>query len=201
MRSSVVSLQAGLAAKIYVTDSLAKLSRGKMSCHYSSRHLRYLLLWFFFVASVWCQTGQALDYDRTELSAIEGGCGGIGDGHVAGDLGFEKRTCPRLEEQSVREEELHQRDLIPEKAATPSAYVGSPTYVLGTSTITVSASPAPAGSRTGPPRDVELRILPVGDSITVGYRSSHSNGYRKQLYNNLHKGETRVSALLFAIFR
>lgn len=32
---------------------------------------------------------------------------------------------------------------------------------------------------------VELRILPVGDSITVGFESSQLNGYRLELQDKL----------------
>lgn len=32
---------------------------------------------------------------------------------------------------------------------------------------------------------VELRILPVGDSVTVGYLSTDGNGYRLKLQENL----------------
>ncbi|KAL0935641.1 GDSL-like Lipase/Acylhydrolase [Colletotrichum truncatum] len=36
---------------------------------------------------------------------------------------------------------------------------------------------------------VKLRILPIGDSITVGYQSSDKNGYRQRLQENLSKNE------------
>jgi len=32
---------------------------------------------------------------------------------------------------------------------------------------------------------IELRIQPLGDSITYGFKSSHGNGYRLQLLNDL----------------
>lgn len=32
---------------------------------------------------------------------------------------------------------------------------------------------------------IPLKILPIGDSITQGYRSSDSNGYRLDLFNDL----------------
>ncbi|TQB75869.1 hypothetical protein MPDQ_001470 [Monascus purpureus] len=53
-------------------------------------------------------------------------------------------------------------------------------------TNSVTATIAP---RTGPPHGLELRILPVGASITVGYRSNENggdgNGYRLQLFKDL----------------
>lgn len=49
---------------------------------------------------------------------------------------------------------------------------------------------------TGPAHGMELRILPVGDSITVGYRSNENkgggNGYRWELYNELSYGKLAV---------
>lgn len=41
---------------------------------------------------------------------------------------------------------------------------------------------------------VELRILPVGDSVTVGYLSTDGNGYRLKLQENL-SGEFICSSL------
>lgn len=46
-------------------------------------------------------------------------------------------------------------------------------------------SPPPASSDTGVPTDIELRILPLGDSITWGYCSSDGNGYRLRLQADL----------------
>lgn len=42
---------------------------------------------------------------------------------------------------------------------------------------------APAGQPVKP--GTTLRILPVGDSITVGHLSSDGNGYREKLKNDL----------------
>lgn len=57
-------------------------------------------------------------------------------------------------------------------------------------TDSVTATIAP---RTGPSHGLELRILPVGASITVGYRSNKNggdgNGYRLQLFKDLSHGK------------
>lgn len=42
----------------------------------------------------------------------------------------------------------------------------------------------PIGQAIAP--NVELRILPLGDSITWGYHSGDGNGYRLELLNDLH---------------
>jgi lysophospholipase L1-like esterase len=40
---------------------------------------------------------------------------------------------------------------------------------------------------------VPLKILPMGDSITQGYQSSDSNGYRLDLLNDLENGGYSVT--------
>lgn len=40
---------------------------------------------------------------------------------------------------------------------------------------------------------IPLKILPIGDSITQGYKSSDGNGYRLDLLNDLQNGGYEVT--------
>lgn len=46
---------------------------------------------------------------------------------------------------------------------------------------------------------VSLKILPIGDSITQGYRSSDSNGYRLDLFNDLENGGYQITFVGMAL--
>ncbi len=56
----------------------------------------------------------------------------------------------------------------------------------------IAALVARAGLRAGAAYDqVDLRVEPLGDSITAGYQSSDHNGYRERLYGDLRPAERR----------
>lgn len=59
-----------------------------------------------------------------------------------------------------------------------------PVTTVSTSTGTSSA---PASTAT---TGLNIRLLPLGDSITFGLESTDGNGYRNTLYNLLHTGNT-----------
>lgn len=42
----------------------------------------------------------------------------------------------------------------------------------------------------------ELRILPLGDSITFGYQSPNGNGYRLELYNDLSGDDVVMAGVI-----
>ncbi|KAK5000912.1 hypothetical protein LTR66_000329 [Elasticomyces elasticus] len=52
---------------------------------------------------------------------------------------------------------------------------------------------SPLDRRAGVALGVPLRILPLGDSITFGYRSSDGNGYRLDLLNHLTNSGSQVT--------
>ncbi len=54
-----------------------------------------------------------------------------------------------------------------------------PGFVLETALVAITALPAAAQS------NINLRLMPMGDSITAGYRSSTGDGYRGPLYSTL----------------
>lgn len=67
--------------------------------------------------------------------------------------------------------------------ANALALVAPPLLALTAAADPLEYSSTPAGQviKDG----VKLRILPVGDSITVGFLSSDGNGYRLKLDENL----------------
>lgn len=60
------------------------------------------------------------------------------------------------------------------------------TTTTHTSTTTTVTSSAPGSTATG----LNIRLLPLGDSITFGLESSDGNGYRNALHNLLQPGNT-----------
>ncbi|KAJ7825508.1 lipolytic enzyme [Mycena olivaceomarginata] len=70
--------------------------------------------------------------------------------------------------------------------APPSTTTTSTATSSSTSTGTTSAPSSTSTSTTG----LNIRLLPLGDSITFGLTSSDGNGYRSTLHNLLQTGNT-----------
>ena len=88
--------------------------------------------------------------------------------------------------------------------ATPSptpTYTPTPTNTA-TATLTPTDIPTPTDTATPTPTDTstptrtpcpDVRIMPLGDSITRGYASTNINGYRRQLYLTLEGNGYRTN--------
>jgi lysophospholipase L1-like esterase len=51
--------------------------------------------------------------------------------------------------------------------------------------VVLPAAPAAASDAPGPPADLPIRIMPLGDSITYGVGTPNDSGYRHELYDRL----------------
>ena len=105
-------------------------------------------------------------------------------------------TLPELLNDDKRKHDLVQARQEAMKAIeavdtqTPSSTPHHPIPATSTST---RSHPRPTAS--GPSTDTELRILPLGDSITFGTASPDGNGYRKRLLDDLtHAGHSVMFA-------
>ncbi|KAJ7173061.1 lipolytic enzyme [Mycena crocata] len=79
---------------------------------------------------------------------------------------------------------------IPGTAAPPST-TGTTTARTTTSTsATRSTGTTSAPTSTSTSTGLDIRLLPLGDSITYGFTSSDGNGYRSILHNLLQTGNT-----------
>lgn len=65
-------------------------------------------------------------------------------------------------------------------------YAGSPNSSDDTTTFDKRDAPSPHVARSLPlPSGIPLKLLPIGDSITVGVASTDLNGYRLTLENSI----------------
>ncbi|KAJ7119300.1 lipolytic enzyme [Mycena crocata] len=71
---------------------------------------------------------------------------------------------------------------LPGTAAPPTTTVTTVTQTTGTTSAPTSTSTSTTG--------LNIRLLPLGDSITFGLTSSDGNGYRSTLHNLLQPGNT-----------
>ncbi|KAJ7625778.1 lipolytic enzyme [Roridomyces roridus] len=101
-------------------------------------------------------------------SAIYGQCGGIG--WTGATTCVSGTTCQVLNS--------YYSQCLPGAVTTPTS---PPTTTTGTTT-----SSAPSSTATG----LNIRLLPLGDSITFGLTSTDGNGYRNTLHNLLSPGNT-----------